>query len=152
MKSLFVFVLALAGMFSLVPSALHGQDAPLGDLISNHPETIALTTAMKSADLLAGLNEENDLVLLAPSDKAFAGLPPGLVDALLRPENVGALRTLLRYHVVSVADDGSFDLSDRIGKGDSLGTPVSATNGRLYIIDHVMVPPGLNLKALMDNE
>jgi len=152
MKSLFVYVLALAGLFSFVPTALHGQDAPLGDLISDHPETVALTTALKSADLLTGLNEATDLVLLAPTDKAFAGLPPGLLDALLQPENEDALRSLLSYHLMAAGEDGSFDLADRMSKEQSLGTPLPATNGRAFLIDHVLIPPDMNLKALIENK
>ena len=60
-----------------------------------------LAAALGAADLVATLQSEGPFTVFAPTDDAFAALPEGLVAALLLPENVDALKSILTYHVVS---------------------------------------------------
>ena len=59
-----------------------------------------LVAAVTAAGLVETLSGEGPFTVFAPTDEAFAALPDGLVDALLLPENVGALAAILTYHVI----------------------------------------------------
>ncbi|OOG56751.1 fasciclin domain-containing protein [Rhodanobacter sp. C03] len=60
-----------------------------------------LTAAMKAAGLLDTLSGTGPFTVFAPTDKAFAALPAGSVDNLMKPENKAALIKILTYHVVA---------------------------------------------------
>jgi uncharacterized surface protein with fasciclin (FAS1) repeats len=60
-----------------------------------------LAAALKAADLIDTLKGPGPFTVFAPTDEAFAKLPPGTVDDLLKPENKEKLRAVLTYHVVS---------------------------------------------------
>lgn len=138
--------------------------APTGDIV----ETAAaagqfrtLLAAAKAAGLVETLRGEGPLTVFAPTDGAFAALPEGTVDALLRPENRERLRALLTYHVVPgqhTAEDVLGSLSLRTVQGASLrvhvddGVPmvddahivktdIRASNGVIHVIDAVLMPP-----------
>jgi len=59
-----------------------------------------LVASVKAADLVATLKGSGPFTVFAPTDKAFAALPAGTVETLLRPENKGRLTSILTYHVV----------------------------------------------------
>ncbi len=118
---------------------------------------IAAATAAGLAETLTG---EGPFTVLAPTDEAFAKLPEGTVEALLRPENKEKLVDILKNHVVagkvSLAEalaakqaaslQGSpltFQFSDakvKIGKATLLKADVPATNGVIHVIDEVLLP------------
>ena len=102
--------------------------------------------------------------LLAPTDEAFAALPDGTVEQLLRPENREQLVTVLQYHVLeepirSDEIDGTVEattlagdalvletVGERVlvgGEGGAVVTTadIAATNGVLHVIDQVLIPP-----------
>ncbi|MFA0544415.1 fasciclin domain-containing protein, partial [Vibrio sp. 10N.222.52.B7] len=56
--------------------------------------------AVKAADLVDTLKGEGPFTVLAPTDEAFAALPEGTVDMLLKPENKDKLVAVLTYHVI----------------------------------------------------
>src|SRR6187402_598212 len=60
-----------------------------------------LAAALKAADLVATLKGPGPFTVFAPTDEAFAKLPAGTVENLLKPENQAMLRRVLTYHVVS---------------------------------------------------
>ncbi|UYH55129.1 fasciclin domain-containing protein [Qipengyuania sp. SS22] len=60
-----------------------------------------LVAAVKAADLVDTLSAPGPYTVFAPTDDAFAALPTGTVDTLLRPENKGQLTSILTYHVVA---------------------------------------------------
>ncbi|MFK8164853.1 MAG: fasciclin domain-containing protein, partial [Lewinella sp.] len=104
MKSLFVTLLALAGLFLYAPGSLHAQpepDAPIATSLAEQPNTKTLNAALRAADLTTSLKETGDFLLLAPTDAAFASLPEGVVEALLQPDNKDKLRELLLFHLVA---------------------------------------------------
>jgi uncharacterized surface protein with fasciclin (FAS1) repeats len=128
-----------------------------------------ISAAIDTAGLTATLDGPGPFTVFAPSDGAFDGLPAGALSELLKPENHDALGQLLRYHVVpgrlEVADlkTGSFATIDGTKVGLTAdGTQVTLTdtngitavvqvpglpadNGIVYVIDHVLLPPGFTL-------
>lgn len=67
-----------------------------------------LVAAVKAADLVETLNSEGPFTVFAPTNDAFAKLPDGTVETLLKAENKGTLTSILTYHVVA----GSFKAAD----------------------------------------
>ena len=70
-----------------------------------------LVAAVKAADLVGVLTSEGPFTVFAPTNDAFGKLPEGTVESLLKPENIGTLQTILKYHVVA----GKFMAADVIG-------------------------------------
>merc|ERR1712176_428540 len=103
------------------------------------------------------------------TDDAFAALPAGLVDCLLIPDNVEALKSILTYHVVA-GKVMSTDLTDgmtpatvqsetvTVSLGDSVKinestviiADVPADNGVIHAVDAVLVPPSIDVDAFME--
>lgn len=155
MKSLFVCLLALAGLFLSVPGNLHAQtepDTPIASFLAAQQNAKTIAAALQAVDLTTSLKEEGDFLLLAPTDAAFARLPDGVVEALLQPANKDKLRELLLFHLVIDAE-GAYTaatadkLKDTMTKALS-GTPCS--NGFIYFIDRVLLPKGFKLKGLLE--
>src|ERR1700750_575883 len=71
----------------------------------NSKDHTTLVAAVKAADLVATLKGAGPFTVFAPTNEAFAALPAGTVDGLLKSENKPALRKVLNYHVV----DGKLD-------------------------------------------
>jgi len=119
-----------------------------------------LATALKAADLVDTLKGKGPFTVFAPTDAAFAKLPPGTVDALL--QDTPKLRSVLTYHVVPgrvMAADVTKLSSAKTVNGQSLSiriqdgtvmvdnakvvtTDIVASNGVIHIIDAVILPKG----------
>ena len=99
---------------------------------------------------MAVLEGNGSLFLLAPTDEAFAALPSGAVEALLKPENADALAELLQYHLIDNSGDNSAATMTRVLEDDRviIGDQLPASNGVIYLIDQVLIPEDLNLDAL----
>lgn len=121
-----------------------------------------LVAAVKAADLVATLNGTGPFTVMAPTDDAFAKLPAGTVESLIKPENKAKLAAILTYHVVAgkvpaatvvtlkEADtvegskitievkDGSVYLN---GNTKVIITDVHCSNGIIHAIDTVLMPP-----------
>jgi uncharacterized surface protein with fasciclin (FAS1) repeats len=121
-----------------------------------------LVTALKAAELVDALKAEGPFTVFAPTNAAFAALPAGTLDDLLKPENKEKLQGILKYHVVSgkvmAADiaEGSTDVATlqganvavaknaegvTVGGAKVTGADVAATNGVIHVIDTVIMPP-----------
>ena len=120
-----------------------------------------LAAALTAAGLIETLKGNGPFTVFAPSDDAFAKLPAGNVEGLLK--DIPALKSILTYHVVSgkvlAADvmkmDGKFaktvngkDIKISIDNGVYLNgaskvvsTNISCTNGVIHVIDSVIMPP-----------
>jgi transforming growth factor-beta-induced protein len=133
-----------------------------------------LVTALIAADLVTALKSPGPFTVFAPTDDAFAKLPPGTIDNLLKPENKPKLVQILTYHVVAgkaltaaqiIALNPPFELpmlnniSTNITKnGDKLlinnatviQADVMATNGIIHVIDTVIFPPDIVQIAISD--
>jgi uncharacterized surface protein with fasciclin (FAS1) repeats len=118
-----------------------------------------LLKALEAADLVKTLSEEGPFTVFAPTDEAFAALPKGTLDDLLKPENKEKLKRVLSYHVVSgellsqnleagkvttLAEvPVEISIKDGIRVNDAkVATPdLKASNGIIHVIDKVLLPP-----------
>lgn len=88
---------AQAGQYANTAAA-GGQNIVEGAAGADNLKT--LVTAVKAADLIGTLSGEGPFTVFAPTDEAFARLPEGTLEVLLKPENRGQLQSILTYHVV----------------------------------------------------
>ena len=119
-----------------------------------------LTKALGSAGLVTTLQGKGPFTVFAPTDAAFAALPKGTVENLLKPENKAQLTKILTYHVVpgSVVSTSLKSGDVKSVEGSSLKVAVStgkvtvgganvvkadikASNGVIHVIDKVLMPP-----------
>ena len=120
-----------------------------------------LVAAVQAAGLVETLRGSGPFTVFAPTDKAFAKLPKGTLEDLLKPENKNQLVDILTYHVVAgrVTADEAFGLKAAVTlQGDALKirakkktlkindvtvttTNVKASNGIIHVIDTVLLPP-----------
>ena len=127
-----------------------------------------LVAAVTAAGLVDTLKGEGPFTVFAPTDDAFAKLPAGTIDELLKPENKQALTDILLYHVVSgkvMAADvtGLTSATTVLGKDVAIKvdmgnvyindaqviiTDIEASNGVIHVIDSVLLPPAE--EAMMD--
>jgi uncharacterized surface protein with fasciclin (FAS1) repeats len=92
---------AAAALLIAIPSV--ATSAPKGNIIAaaqTSPDHKTLVAAIKAAKLVDDLASKGPLTVFAPTDAAFAELPAGTVDTLLKPENRDQLVKILTYHVV----------------------------------------------------
>ena len=120
-----------------------------------------LLAAAQAADLAGTLQGEGPFTVFAPTDEAFAKLPKGTVESLLKPENKDKLAAILKYHVVSgnvklakalEAGQGKTvlglslgikfaDGQVKIGTANLVTADIVASNGTIHVIDSVLLPP-----------
>ncbi|MHC4939380.1 MAG: fasciclin domain-containing protein [Planctomycetota bacterium] len=114
-----------------------------------------LLAAAKAAGLAETLASKGPFTVFAPTDEAFAKLPAGTVENLLKPENKKALQAILLYHVVSgrVYSEQAMKLTEAktlqgskvaIGTLKISATDIDASNGVIHVIDQVILPPKSN--------
>merc|ERR1711865_579322 len=82
------------------PSPGPGPSRNIVDIALSNPDLSTLVTALKAADLVDTLSGPGPFTVLAPTNEAFAKLPAGVLDNLLKPENKASLVALLTYHVL----------------------------------------------------
>ena len=120
-----------------------------------------LAAALGAADLVETLKGPGPFTVFAPTDAAFAKLPAGTVENLLKPENKDQLIAILTYHVVPgkvmAADVVKVDQAKTVngkmiqvktGSGGVMvddakvtATDIAASNGVIHVIDSVILPP-----------
>jgi uncharacterized surface protein with fasciclin (FAS1) repeats len=133
------------------------------DIVVLALETEALSTlvaAVKAAGLVETLQGEGPFTVFAPTNEAFAALPEGTLESLLKPENKDQLVAILTYHVVS-GKVMAADLSDgmkaatvngaevtvttadgaRVNGASVVIADVEASNGVVHVINTVLLPP-----------
>src|SRR5581483_2483993 len=119
-----------------------------------------LAKALTAADLVGTLKGPGPFTVFAPTDEAFAKLPPGTLESLLKPENKAKLQKILTYHVVAgkvMAADVTKLHSAKTVEGamlniqtDAKGVKINnahvikadivASNGVIHVIDTVLLP------------
>lgn len=119
-----------------------------------------LVAAVQAADLVDTLKGEGPFTVFAPTDEAFAALPEGTVEELLKPENKETLQAVLTYHVVpgqimaadAMAADSAttvqgqditittMDGSVMIDDATVISADIEASNGVIHVIDSVLMP------------
>src|SRR5271169_6272920 len=109
----------------------------------NSKDHTTLVAAVKAAGLVDTLEGAGPFTVFAPTNEAFARLPAGTVDTLLKPENKGMLTAILTYHVVpGRLTEAEIDAMIRDGGGkaelktvEGADLTVEEKNGKLWIID-----------------
>jgi uncharacterized surface protein with fasciclin (FAS1) repeats len=125
----FLSTVALAGVLAVSSAVANAKD--IVDTAAANDQFSTLVAAVKAADLVGTLKGEGPFTVFAPTNAAFAKLPAGTVENLLKPENKAQLVAVLTYHVVP----GKFMSSDLAGKQLSTATVqgtmvnIDATNG-----------------------
>ncbi len=119
-----------------------------------------LAAALKAADLIETLKGKGPFTVFAPTDEAFAKLPEGTVETLLKPENKAKLAAILTYHVVAgkveakdavklksakTVNGASFkitasDAGVMVDKAKVVKTDIQCSNGVIHVIDSVIMP------------
>ena len=149
-------------------SALFATAAFAGDMKKDIVDTAVeagsfetLVAAVQAAGLVDTLKGDGPFTVFAPTDEAFAALPAGTVEDLLKPENIDTLTAILTYHVVpgkvmsgDLSDDmmaatvqGSevmIDLDNGVMVQDAtvVAADIETSNGVIHVIDKVILPQG----------
>ncbi len=159
--------LALAGCHATeAPShnaasgAPHGGRSDIVDTAIGAGSFNTLVAAVQAAGLVETLKGPGPFTVFAPTDAAFAKLPPGTVESLLEPRNRARLREILTYHVVAgkVTAEQVVELDSaptvqgkslpirtdhstvRVGEARVTQTDIHCTNGVIHVIDAVLIP------------
>src|SRR5271166_5795052 len=93
-------LLGMVAAFALVAPALADDKKDIVDTAVSAGSFKTLVAALKAADLVDTLKGEGPFTVMAPTDEAFAKLPEGTVESLLKPENKEKLIAILKYHVI----------------------------------------------------
>jgi uncharacterized surface protein with fasciclin (FAS1) repeats len=129
--------------------------------IASEGETFkTLVKALQAAELVETLQGEGPFTVFAPTDEAFAALPEGTLEDLLKPENKAKLAEVLTYHVVpgkaisTELKDGEVEtvqgskVTIKVAEGKVMvndatvvTADVEASNGLIHVIDKVILPP-----------
>jgi len=120
-KILSLLILGVASIAAADSNPMVGGQAmaPMKDIVSNavnSPDHTTLVAAVKAAGLVPTLQSKGPFTVFAPTNNAFAALPAGTVDSLLKPENKSTLTRVLTYHVVAGRIDAA-ELMKRIQSG-----------------------------------
>ena len=143
-------------------SAVRAQTPDIVDTAVAAGSFKTLAKALEAAGLVETLKGAGPFTVFAPTDEAFAKLPAGTVESLLKPENKAKLQRILTYHVVPgkvMAADVVKLSSAKAVRGDTLTvetgngvmvdnarvvkTDIGASNGVIHVIDTVLLPKGL---------
>ena len=149
-------------MISSVPltvSAEKTDDIPTN--ASNTGIHDSLVAALSHADLVTTLQGDGPFTVFAPTDEAFAKLPKGTLESLLKPENKKKLQDILTYHVVAAKVPAAKVATGKVkmvngknirvkvasgkvtvNKANVIKTDIMTSNGIIHVIDKVIIPKG----------
>jgi uncharacterized surface protein with fasciclin (FAS1) repeats len=125
------------------------------------PDHTTLVAALKQADYVNDLSNAGPFTVFAPTNAAFDALPKGTLDELMKPENKAKLQDILEYHVsiggyktdmmmdgqkINQANLKDITISKKDGKvminnSANILATIPASNGIVYVIDAVLLPP-----------
>lgn len=162
MKNIVSILSITAVFFAIGMASFAGKGkGDIVDTAAGNEDFSTLVAAVKAAGLVETLKGDGPFTIFAPTNEAFAKLPEGTVENLLKPENKDQLVGILTYHVVpgkvmaadvapgevgtvngekaeiSVSDD-----SVMIDGAKVIATDVAASNGVIHVIDTVILPEG----------
>lgn len=163
MKTLLSLGLALVSVLSV--SALRAEDKPSKELTIvevavGNKDFSTLVAAVKAAGLVETLSGKGPFTVLAPTNEAFAKLPKGTLETLLKPENKDKLVAILTYHVIPAtamaADVVKLEKAKtvqgqevkivankdgvKINDAKVVKTDIVCKNGVIHVIDTVLMP------------
>ena len=154
----------LVGLMAACSPSDKSAEAPKADIVDTAiaaGDFTTLVAAVQAADLVETLKSPGPFTVFAPTDQAFANLPAGTVENLLKPENKAQLQAVLTYHVLSgkvmSADIAGKKLSPATVQGSTvdidatgggvkvdganvIAADVEASNGVIHVIDAVILP------------
>ncbi|MFI4896824.1 MAG: fasciclin domain-containing protein [Phycisphaerales bacterium JB059] len=153
-------VKASNGTIHVIDTVMLPEDKDIVGVASEAGSFGTLIAAAKAAGLVPALTGEGPLTVFAPTDEAFAALPPGTVESLLKPENREKLRSILLLHVVEgrVYSEQAAELSEaktlqgqsvgikpwdgtlKVGGASVVSADIEASNGVIHVIDRVILP------------
>ena len=159
-------MVAAAGGASMALTACGGSDGPAVEtrdvvqIAQADPQFSILVEAVVAADLVNTLKGPGPFTVFAPTDEAFAKLPKGTVEDLLKPENKAKLTAILTYHVVpgAVKSAQAMTLSSaktvngkaltlkvdggalHVDSAKVVTADIEASNGVIHVIDTVVIP------------
>lgn len=156
-------VLAVAGAINSTHAAVNEplKPADIVDTAVGAGQFKTLAAALEAAGLIDALKGAGPFTVFAPTDEAFAKLPAGTLESLLRPENREKLKSILLYHVVSgnvpaskvvkmnghsvkTLQGSSITVSTkhgvRVDDAKVTQTDIEASNGVIHVIDTVLMP------------
>jgi len=149
----------IIGLFT--SKSVVAQNMDIVGLAAGNNDLSTLVKAVQAAGLVETLKGDGPFTVFAPTNEAFAALPAGTLQSLLKPENKEKLISILTYHVVAgnihskdLADgqkaktvegsDITVDLSNgsaKINDATVVAADVEASNGVVHVIDRVILPP-----------
>ena len=159
-KTLAVAALACVAITGTAVAGSYSAKKDIVDTAVSAGSFETLVAAVKAAGLVETLKGDGPFTVFAPTDAAFAKLPAGTIESLLKPENRDQLVAILTYHVVP----GRIMSNDIVGKTTSVQTvqgqsvmvdaangvkvdaanvvtaDVETSNGVIHIIDNVILP------------
>lgn len=162
MKSTFLIVGSALLMTVTSCGSMMEPPSTIAGIVASDANFSTLKAALAAAGLTETLNGTGPYTVFAPTNAAFAKLPPGTVDNLLKPENKAQLTAILLFHVVSgkvpaadvvtltsaktlngasvsiAVSGGTVTLN---GNSTVTKTDVPASNGVIHVIDTVLLPP-----------
>jgi uncharacterized surface protein with fasciclin (FAS1) repeats len=153
-------VTGIAVMALVITTAAQAQNRDIVDTAVAAGQFNTLAAALKAAGLIETLKGAGPFTVFAPTDAAFAKLPQGTVEDLLKPENKAKLTAILTYHVVpgkvmaadvvkvknaKTVQGGSLKVNTGGGKvmvdnANVVKTDIAASNGVIHVIDSVVMP------------
>ena len=155
MKKIKTLLAVAASLFIVADS----QAGDIVDVAASNKSFRTLVAAVKAAGLVETLKGEGPYTVFAPTNEAFAKLPKGTLESLLKPENKQKLVAILTYHVVpgkvmakdvksgkvKTASGSSFKMKVSkkgvwVDKAKVVATDVKADNGVIHVIDTVILP------------
>lgn len=144
---------------SMKPANQAAIQSPIIDIALNHPGFSMFVSALRAADLVSVLQGPGPFTVFIPTNDAFAKLPNGKLQELLKPENKDKLRAILLYHVVpgNVLLSNAKTMTAKTQNGKDLNVVVNGntvkinnasvtkaaivgSNGVIYVIDTVLMP------------
>jgi len=160
MKAYAFQVMVGIALATFVGGSLHAQGKDIVDTAVAAGQFKTLAAALKAAGLIDTLKGPGPFTVFAPTDEAFAKLPKGTVEELLKPENKAKLTAILTYHVVPgkvmaadvVKVTEAKTVQGQAIKVNAMGgkvmvdsanvvkADITATNGVIHVIDNVLMP------------
>ncbi|MDU9004061.1 fasciclin domain-containing protein [Sedimentitalea todarodis] len=159
----FLTVIGAAMIAGTAMSPAKAADMDIVDTAVANGSFTTLVAAVQAAGLVDTLKGKGPFTVFAPTDEAFAALPDGTVETLLKPENKDQLVQILTYHVVPakvmsgelagkrtkvLTVEGERLSVNGMGNGVKVGSSkvvaadVGASNGVIHVIDKVLIPEG----------
>ena len=157
-----IFLISILAIFLSTATLMAGSHSKkdIVDTAVSAGSFNTLVAALKAADLVDTLKGKGPFTVFAPTDDAFAKLPAGTLDDLLKPENKEKLKSILTYHVVSgnymakdvvsmkmakTVNGQSFMINMDAGNvmvdnAKVVKTDIQCSNGVIHVIDAVILP------------